>query len=83
MTEADAAYQQGYDRGMALMDAIVDEMREAGWPGCEVRRYGGDWMATFFKYTPFSGCQVRAIGRGSTISEALLKAKEVANAQHP
>jgi hypothetical protein len=61
---------------------IADEMRKNGWPGLEVRRWAdGFWTATFFKYTPFSDCTIKAIGKGLSICEAILKAKEKADAQ--
>ena len=67
---------------MSDIEPIVDGMKAAGWPGFESRRYGGDWMATFFKVTPHSQCTVNAIGRGKDPYEAIGKAKEKAD-EHP
>ena len=66
---------------MSDIEPIVDGMKAAGWPGFELRRYGGPYQATFFSVTPFSMVTIKAVGRGETIIEAVLKAKEEADAR--
>jgi hypothetical protein len=58
----------------------ADGMRDAGWPGFELRRWNnGLWTATFYRYTDDSLCTIKAQGKGKTITEAILKAKERAD----
>jgi hypothetical protein len=62
------------------IEATADAMVAAGWPGFELHRCGGDWMATFFRYTPHSSCKISAVGRDKHLSMAIAKAKEKAHA---